>query len=39
MIIMTGCSSVAGFEKVGERFLETIKKQGVTVLNCEDVEF
>ena len=37
-LLKNGCSSVAGFEQVGEHFLENIKKQGVTVLNCEDVE-
>jgi hypothetical protein len=37
-LLKNGCSSVQGYESVGEQFLEKIKKEGVTVLNCEDVD-
>jgi hypothetical protein len=36
-ISLIGCSSVKGFEEVGQKFLEDIKKQGVTVINCEEI--
>ena len=36
-LLLDGCSSVGGFESVGQRFLDDMIKKGVTVLKCKDV--